>query len=126
MSFNYETWLTENNSAAISGSRRAIAAWRRIQRDPASVTIVREDGTTLDAQTVRVVPENSRSNTEDNENIVSSATISVTLFGVRNHPTTDDTDVKRGDLFRHLGDLYRVVSVRQYPGQVQAACELEQ
>jgi secreted trypsin-like serine protease len=121
MSFSYESWQTENASGAISGGRRAIAAWRRIQRDPTSVTILREV-TTLDAQTVRVVPETTQGS-EDSESPVTATITRYLLFGVRNHPTADDTDVQRDDLFRHHGQLLRVTAVRTYPGQVQATCE---
>jgi len=124
---DYDAWLQGQSATAISPSRRAIAAWRRIQQNPASVTVVRGDGTSLSAQTVRLVMESGTGGrSESTGEIVNAAERDVLLFGIADHPTFDDTDVQKGDQFYANDLLHRVVEVAYYPGEVQARCEVQQ
>jgi hypothetical protein len=122
---DYDTWLADQSAGAISKTRRAIAAWRRIQRNPAAITIMQEDGTTLAEQTVRVVVETTQGTDDRGEGLVTAITQQAKVFGVSNHPSVADTNIQIGDLFRHLGQLYRVVTVVNVPGEVHATAEVQ-
>lgn len=121
----YHDWLAGQAGNAIDGTKRAIDAWGRIQKDPASITVVREDASTLAAQTVRVVIETTRGD-RVGDNIVSAATREAVVFGVKGHPTVADTDIRRGDQFRYKELLYKVHTVAEHPGEVQARAEAQQ
>lgn len=120
---DYSQWLQDQGGApAPLQSVRAVQAWRRIQRVPQSITLVR-DGTPLSAQTMRVELGTSV-NESSNAGGVNSAVRSGTLFGVQGHPMIADTDMKRGDLFNLNGTKYRVAQVNAtFPGEIQAEIE---
>ena len=47
-----------------------------------------------------------------------------TLFGVKDHPTVDDTDVQHGDRFFVGNNEFEIISVAEYPGEIQAVCQV--
>ncbi|MEL7232862.1 MAG: hypothetical protein AAGK74_00120 [Chloroflexota bacterium] len=114
-------WLSGQTATAIDEATRAIRAKRRIDRDPVTLTIVRNGGVNPAAQTVRFVMDGRTAPQilDGGEGVTGSRRDGI-LFGIRNHPTADDTDVQRGDLFRLDGQLYMVEAVTYLPGEVQA------
>jgi hypothetical protein len=110
------------NLANWVGVDRAEDAWKRIQDKPTSITIVRGKTEELDPQTVRIEFDNTT-----NEITGSGGTIiSVQrgkVFGVRDHATVADTDIKKGDRFGIDGTVYRVLSVIRQTGEIQAIFE---
>ena len=120
---DFNQWLQDQKQIErISTTSRAIMAWRRIQRVPQVITLVR-NGTPLSAQTMRVELGTSV-NESGNEGGVNSAVRSGTLFGVKGHPAIADTDIQRGDLFNLNGTKYRVAQVNAtFPGEIQADVE---
>lgn len=108
---------------------RAIEAWGRISEQPTTITIRRGTASggslMLDPQTVRV--EYGSSAREDLDvrrglNITPGVQRAV-VFGVRNHPTVDDTDIQRSDRFVIDTAEFEVVAVIPAPGELQAICE---
>lgn len=116
---DFGAWL--DNDAAIASGRRAALAWRRIQDKPTSLTFRKPDGTTLAAQTVRVEYDNSVS--EPQSEAGPGATRKLVIFGVRNHDTVTDTDVKSGYRFVLNGKAHTVIDVVETIGEVQATAE---
>jgi hypothetical protein len=105
---------------AIAAGSRAVDAWRRISEKPSSITLVR--GTTeLAEQTVRV--EYSAAVREVQGSTGRSSVRDVIVFGIQDHPTLDDTDIQRDDLFKHDGVQFRVVDVIYTLGEKQGRCE---
>lgn len=106
----------------------ALDIQRAIEGDPTEVAftkprIVQADGTvipetTLGAQTVRV--------TSDSRASVVGGTAgdaprhALVVFGVRDHPQQDDSDIDEGYTFEYGGEIYRVSRVIPVPGGVQA------
>ena len=121
---SYDDWLIDQNHRAISDSRRAVLAWRRIQRDPVSITIKRGSAT-ISAQTVRVVADANQAS-ETITMPTSSAIRDVTIFGVTDHPSDSvpDTNLQRGDIFIVNGTRYRVTSKLSRPGEIHASAEV--
>lgn len=111
-----------NQSAAQQATDRAVDAWRRIQEKPTSITLIR-NGTPLAAQTFRL--EYGRIGGDVQGEAGQSASQRVTLFGMKDHPDEDDSDVKQGDRFVLLATKvqYRVLDVVHTLGEVQARCE---
>lgn len=107
---------------AISAVDRAVAAWRRIQDKPTSITIKRGT-TTLDAQTVRIEIGGTGSGWQSEGGAGKSARQSATVFGVRDHPTEADTDIARDDRFAIGGTIYSVTALVLQLGEIQAQCE---
>jgi hypothetical protein len=121
---DYQAWLSVQGDQSINQTRRAQAAWRRIQRNPTEVT-VRRNETDLAAQCVRIVGETS--DRAEAMTIPTSTTKRyANVFGVKDHPTVSDTDLQRGDIFLFDGARYRIVSVQYRPGEVHARAEVNQ
>lgn len=115
-----DAWLADNDNAP-KASQRAVYAWRRIQDKPTVITINRE-GVTLPAQTVRI-EYNETERVMTGEANGTSSSRDVILFGVKNHPTVADTDLKYGDRFAHNGQMFKVIFVITSIGEIQANCE---
>ena len=116
-----DTWL--GGTSAIDASQRAVDAWGRIQRNPVSIALARGNSD-IPAQTMRLEFDNRGSELEP----VTDAQVAsrpVTLFGIQNHPTEDDTDIKRDDRFfiANHKTIYRVLDIIYPPGEIQARCE---
>lgn len=118
---NFNAWLTETE--AIDEEPRAVRAWNHINDKPTSVAFRKPDGTTLDAQTVRLESDNSAS---ESEAVSGAAPVrKLVIFGVANHPDSGvaDTDIGEGYRFVHQNDAYRVVDVIETLGEVQGIAE---
>ena len=102
--------------------RFANRAWRLIQRNPASVAIVRR-GSVLAVQTVRVETSNAQVEREGSSGALAVMRDAV-VFGVRSHETIADTDIKRNDQFEYNNQEYRVMDVNKVVGGIQAHCEV--
>lgn len=118
-----DTW-TDDRGALYTEASRASSAWRRILDRP---TIIEIRG--KDPQTVRVEYDDTAVEEYPLQS-GSQRTIGmqhVVVFGVRNHPTVEDTVIDRNDRFtitmqdKPVG--YEVVSVIYAPGEIQALCE---
>lgn len=107
-------------AGAISQPKRAVRAWKRIQRDPSSIAVERS-GNVQTAQTVRIefsIENNSYAG--QGQNTMPSKR-DLIIFGVRNHPTVTDTDLERGDRFVIGTSSYEITDVNDIvPGEVQA------
>lgn len=97
---------------------RAVLAYRRILDRPTNVAVKRLTST----QIVRV-EYHDLSHEEDGSN-QTAGVAQATIFGVRNHPTVPDTDIKRGDRLTLHGSVFEVVTLMLPPGEVQALCEV--
>lgn len=106
-------------------AERAVDAWRRIERDPTQITLVRK-GAAQPAQTVRLV---MGTETKERQGTVGDGVRRVgVIFGVRDHATVADTDIRAEDRFAlNVGSedaprwvQYIVLDVDYRPGEVQA------
>lgn len=103
---------------------RAVAAWGRINDRPSSITLYR-DRVVLPtgAQTVRLEYSEATTSAQKEGKAGMPSERQLIVFGVRDHPTVSNTDIERGDRFKHGGDWYSVVDVIRLPGEVQAYTE---
>lgn len=116
----YIDWRS-SNPTEINEVDRAISAWRMISRKPTPITLNRRDGTVVASQNVRI--EYEQRQIERQGMLTTSERNKVTVFGVRNHPLVDDTDIQEGDEFVYQQSTYVVMSLSWYSGEVQALCE---
>jgi hypothetical protein len=115
MSSLFAGWKTSEN--------RSADAWRRIQDKPTTITLKR--GTTkLDPQTVRVEFSSGASEQRGEASVPSF--LSVTIFGVKDHPSVSDTDIQKGDRVVLENTEYEVVGVIASIGEMQGFCEARQ
>lgn len=102
---------------------RAADAIARIADKPTSVKIVRgTPSVTLAPQDVRVEMDNTTTEIAG----AGGAIISVQrgrVFGIRNHETLPNTDIRKGDKFTVDGVIYRVLSIILQTGEIQALFE---
>lgn len=120
---NFSAFYGSSLTGTDRAEARAVAAWRRITEKPSSVIILRGNDD-LPAQTVRI----ERGGTMPAEPSGGSNTVaaqqSVIIFGVVDHPTEADTNIRKGDRFVLNGaDEYRVIDTFVYPGEIQATAE---
>lgn len=120
-----DSWLTSNHIhlSTPSSNTRASAAWKRIMDKPSVITIRRE-GTDLGEQTVRIEYfDNANSGVErqGDTRVMSRAT--ATIFGVVDHSSVSDLDIKRGDRFILYDQEFEVIFIVQTIGEIQAHCE---
>ena len=112
-------WLA--TTEPIDEERRAVDAWRRINRAPVTIKVISGDKRVVPEQIVRIEYDERQFEKEGMTN--RTGTNRITVFGVRNHPAVDDTDLRRGDEFAYLNARYRIISVSPYPGEIQALSE---
>lgn len=115
-------WLEADDVEAIEIERRAVDAWRRIGRASISISVITSDKRVIPEQVVRI--EYDERQFEKTGMTTRTGTNKVTVFGVKGHPTQPDTDLRRGDEFVYENARYRIVSVSQYPGEIQALSEI--
>lgn len=116
---DFNSWLVD--SEAIAEAPRAVRAYSRIQDKPTSVVFKTPAGTVLTAQTVRLESDDRAA---ESEGAAGMAPVrKVIVFGVQNHPTITDTDMKEGYRFVHLQDEYMIVDVISTLGELQATAE---
>jgi hypothetical protein len=107
-------------SVYISPRTRAIDIWRSIQGAPFVVTFKTPTGT-LAAQTIRIAYDDSA--TEPASAAGLGAVRPLLLFGVRDHPSQSDTNMKEGYRFVYLNREYTVLDVIVLPGEIRARGE---
>lgn len=112
-------WLSD--TTAIPATERAALAWKRINDKPTSVTFRSATGSTVAAQLVRIESDNTATAAESAAG--SAAKRKVIVFGVRNHPTVADTDIKEGYRFVLLNDEYKCVDTILTLGEIQGVFE---
>lgn len=121
MSLNFNAWMG-SDAIRIDAETRAILAYARILDKPDEVSFYR-DGVDIAAQTVRIDPTTSASQEQLPGGDVSRQR--VTLLGIRQHPTLDDTDMRVGDRFWIGSVEYEIVFVSHLPGEVQGIAEAQ-
>jgi hypothetical protein len=118
---DFDLWMIDSTAIDEMVRARAVGAWNRIQRNPVSVVVVR-DGTALDAQIVRIESDSTA------RQIASDAgragAMRRVVYGVRDHPTIDDSDLRSGDRFMYDGVLHEIVQIAIVPGEVQGFAEI--
>jgi hypothetical protein len=112
---NLNSWLSD--TAAIDAEHRAVLAWRRILDKPTDITTKRLGV----AQTVRL--EYDESVIEPGSAAGEAAVRRVIVFGVKDHPTVIDTNIRRGDRFVYESVEYQVTDTVRTLGEVQAHAE---
>jgi hypothetical protein len=99
---------------------RSALTWKHIQDKPFEM-IVWRDGEFLDSQYVRIEGElRPRVESRPSEGNMQTYSRTMTVFGVRDHPTVADTDLKVGDRFGFNGELMVVIDVTPHSGEIQA------
>lgn len=121
----YSNWLS--GTLVTAGERtlreqeRAADAWQRINEKPTSVAFRNVAGTILAAQTVRIEVDNRAS---DNISAAGAAPkMHVIVYGIRNHATLANTDIKEGYRFVYANDEYRVIDIILTTGEIQGIAE---
>lgn len=118
-----KTWLANPGTRLLRDREalRAITAWNRILEKPTLVRFKPEFGDRLEEQTVRLESDSRASVTA----AISGATPrrKVTVFGVINHPTVADTDIKEGYTFNYEQDTYVIQDVIITLGEKQGIAE---
>jgi len=114
---DFDDWYLTSTIQPASAETRAVLAWRRIQ-DRATSLVLDRDGVAQAAQTVRLDYDATYFPQEDATGI--SARRELVVFGVVDHPTVTDTDIRVGDRFAVAFDHYEVFNVVALPGEVQA------
>lgn len=114
--------LAQRNFRPLNATARAVAAWNRILDRSTSIVVYRGNPASAQAaQTVRIEFDNERSTLKTDAGVASVRR--AVIFGVRNHPTVDDTDLQKDDRVRLSDGDYRVIGVIELPGEVQASVE---
>lgn len=117
---NFAAWLTENGIDLDTPQIRAAAAWKRIQDKPTTLSLLNR----VSSVTVRV--EYDSGSSDRLGETANTAVQRVWLFGIRDHETLPDTDLKRGDEFELTEGGYkrvRVVDVIAQTGEYQFIVE---
>lgn len=124
---DFNLWLADAGTLAAlpanTEAQRAILAWRAINDKPSSVLFRTAAGADLGAaQTVRLENDDVGTTTPETPAGI-GALRRLVIFGVRNHPTVADTNIKEGYRFNLATDSYRVVDVITSLGEIQATAE---
>lgn len=106
----------------IDSASRAVDAWRRILDRPVAVTLKRGQ-TNLAAQTIRVevMPAGGQAKGDPSGNIGFQGLV---VYGIQDHPTEPDTDIRRGDRFLWDGKMYEITGLIKKNGEIQAFGEV--
>lgn len=104
---------------AIDPAARAVDAWKRISDKPSSITTKRVG----EPQTVRIELDNYGTESSGDNAAGRSSIRKGIIFGVRDHPTVDDTDIQRDDRFALDGIQYKVIDIVLTLGEIQASFE---
>jgi hypothetical protein len=123
----FANWLVSRR--VVDEEARAIAAWARIQEKPSTLTVVRVTPVTNVRTTHEVVVRVEYDNESDEYATVGNMGVNqmgeAVLFGVRNHPTEEDTNLQRGDTFFYAGANFRVVMIIPTIGELQFLAEVQ-
>jgi hypothetical protein len=121
-------WLSKSPflpTPAQKAANEAVFAKQKIDLAPVSVIFKNSAGTSLAAQVVRIDSDN-----RPNMNETAAGTSpkrKVIIFGIRNHPTLANTDIKKGYTFtlpEDVTDKYVVLDITRLPGEIQATAEV--
>ncbi len=115
-------WLANTQIDVTDEGTRAVVAWRNILDWPTPITLYRNESA-LAEQTVRLEYSEATTSAEGRGPAGQPSERQLTVFGVRNHPTVEDTNIQRGDLFKYQGDTYSVVDVILKRGSLEAYTE---
>lgn len=121
---NFDLWLDSTDdlieTPAEDEAARAVAAWRRINDKPTSITVIRV-GT---AQTVRLEYDTAAG--ERGGEAGTAGVRGLIVFGVRNYPggTPANTNIRRNDRFIYGSEEYQVIDVMETLGEIQAHAEV--
>lgn len=125
---NLSDWMnaTQKTQAqrAMREALRAAHAARRIAdkfEELTEVAFKNAAGTLLDAQEVRIESDNSATPAESAAGAAPKR--KVIVYGIRDHATLPDTDIKEGYRFVYNGDEYRCVDVIDTLGERQGVFE---
>lgn len=123
-----ETWLTNNPSVLTPAEVKencAILAWNRILMDPTTVNFRNASGTKIGEQDVRLESDNRASFVESAAGVAPKRKL--IIFGIRDHPTEPDTDMKEGYYFNLTADpadRYTIIDIIDtVDGEVQGIAE---
>jgi hypothetical protein len=101
--------------------RRAAEAWRRILEKRLSVIFKNSAGQKLPGQVVRVESDNTA--TPSMSTVGSAPKRKVIVYGIRNHATLPNTDIKENYVFVYDGDQYRCIDIIITLGEIQTIWE---
>jgi hypothetical protein len=102
-----------SNYPAIPGISQAVIVARFIDEKPSVITIFNRDGAAVSGtQTVRIEPMSNQAREQMGANVVTEEEY-VMIHGYKNHPTTTNTDLRKGDRFTadNLTGSYDVINV---------------
>lgn len=116
---DFQEWYERD--AINQASKRAQAALNRINDKPTAVTLKRGNST-LTAQTVRIEYDSNSSESESTSG--TGANRKLTIFGIVDHATELDTDIRKNDRFVLGNNEYRVLDTILTIGEIQARCEV--
>lgn len=123
----FANWL--NGSRVIDPATRAVAAWRRIQEKPSTLTVVRLTPITGARTTHEVTVRLEFDNNSDEYATVGTMGVNIMgeclVFGVRDHPTEPDCDLRRDDVFYYEGFNFRIINVIPTIGELQFLTEAQ-
>lgn len=126
--FSLSSWIggTQKTAAqrAAREQRRAAHADNRVNDKwevTTTVAFKNAAGTILAAQEVRIESDNSATPSESAAG--SAAKRKVIVYGVRDHATIADTDIKEGYRFVYHNDEYRCIDVILQLGEIQGIFE---
>lgn len=123
---NFGKWVTADRAPNYLKDRSTVLAalvWRTIQEKPSTITIYRQ-GIAKSPQVVRVETSNYGSFSE----MFPGGEVGdqdIWIVGVLNHPTIDDIDIQRGDMFVYDNKTFEVNDTITYNlGWKKAICEV--
>lgn len=120
MSIAYTAWLEDQSRGfTISEAVRAVDHWNMILDEGQEITIWR-DSVEQDPQRLRIEPANFSIENIGGSDIGEVNLRFLTVFGVKDHPTIADADLRKGDLFLYEGQDYEIENVITHPGTIQA------
>lgn len=120
-----QSWTTgivdSPRQRVINEQKRAAQAWRRIQEKPMSVVFKNSANQKLPGQVVRVESDNTA--TPSMSTVGSAPKRKVIVYGIRNHATLPNTDIKENYVFVYDGDQYRCIDIIITLGEIQTIWE---
>lgn len=125
MSINISSWLgiasVLTATPTATEQQRAALAWRRILDKSTAVAFKNTAGTIIAAQTLRIETDSNASVAESAAG--ATAKRRVIVFGIRNHATLTNSDIKEGYRFIFDGDELRCVDTILTLGEIQGVFE---
>jgi len=120
-----QSWITgiiaTPRSRTIREQIFAAESWRRIQENPLMVIFKNSSGVKLPGQAVRVESDNTA--TPSMSTAGTAPKRKVIVYGIRNHATLPNTDIKENYVFVYEGDQYRCIDIIPTLGEIQTIWE---